>query len=263
MEKFCILQPAAPLTPYVRHYWLLESDDITHVQRVIPTGHVELVFHRGSPLLRNGQIIPRTSVAGQSHSFADLRLTGTVNMIVVVFHSFGAKAFFDMPLHELGGRVVPADELNLAGWKELEDKLSADVEDIDCIRMIEAFLMSRLRPIPDYNYKRMAAAVQSVNSSAGALSVSQLAAEVCLSNKQFLRIFNEHVGTSPKEFMRVIRFHKALFILQNNPRMSFTRLACECGYYDQAHMIRDFRLFSGYTPGEYVAVCTPYSDYFS
>ena len=263
MEKFRIIPPATVLAPYVRHYWLLESDDVTHAQRIIPTGHVELVFHRGCPLERNGQVVSRTSVAGQANSYADLRLTGTVSMIVVVFRPFGAKAFFDVPLCELAGLVVSAEELNAPELKELEDRLCYTSDDAGCIRMIEVFLMARLRCFTDYHYKRMVAAVRAIDSSTGELSVSQLAETVCLSNKQLLRVFSGYVGSSPKEFMRVVRFHRALFTLQHHPGMSFTRVACECGYYDQAHMIRDFKEFSGYTPGEYVAVCAPYSDYFS
>lgn len=77
------------------------------------------------------------------------------------------------------------------------------------------------------------------------------------------RIFHEYIGLNPKEFMRVVRFHKALFILQNDPSMNFTRLTYECGYYDQSHLIREFKQFAGYTPREYMAACSPHSDYFS
>lgn len=47
------------------------------------------------------------------------------------------------------------------------------------------------------------------------------------------------------------------------PEISLTALAAEAGYYDQSHMIRDFRRMSGYTPGQYRKKCEPYSDYFS
>ena len=132
-----------------------------------------------------------------------------------------------------------------------------------CINLIESYLKGRLRPLKDYNYKRMATAIGTINASGGDISVSRLADFVCLSDKQFQRVFNDHIGISPKEFTRIVRFHKALFTLQNNPGMTFTRLACDCGYYDQAHLTNEFKLFSGYTPGEYVAMCDPYSDYFS
>lgn len=263
MELFKIIQPSAVLSPYVRYYWLLVSDDVTQSQRVIPTGNVELLFHRGYQMKRNGRIIPRTSLSGQTLSFADLLPTGVVNMIAVVFRPFGAKAFFDMPVSELSELVVPADDLNIAPLRELEDQILHTSDDGMCIRLIESFLIGRMNPFKEFNYKRMTVAVNTINLCGGELSVSRLAEKICLGKKQFQRIFSEHVGASPKEFMRIVRFHKALYILQNNPGMSFTALAGECGYYDQAHMINEFKLLSGYTPSQYIAICAPHSDYFS
>lgn len=263
MESFNIIKPSAVLTPYVKHYWLLESDDVINSQRVIPTGNIELLFHRGCPMKLSGQIIPTTSLSGQSLSFTDLAPTGMVNMIAVVFHPFGAKAFFEMPIYELSNSIVSADDLSIKTLKELEDKLLNTSDNNSCIRLIESFLISRLNPLKEYNYKRMVASIDTINLCGDELSVTQLAEMVCLSKKQFQRIFSEHVGATPKEFMRIVRFHKALYTLQNNPKMNFTTLAYECGYYDQAHMTHEFKLFSGYTPSQYIVICSPYSDYFS
>lgn len=263
MERFRIIKPSVVLAPYVKHYWLLESDDVTNSQRVIPTGNIELLFHRGSPMKKNGRTIPTTSLSGQSLSFADLIPTGTVDMIAVVFHPFGAKAFLEIPLCELSNLIVTADDLNITSLKELEDQILNATNDNDCIRLIESFLISRLNPFKECNYKRMVAAVSAINLCSDELSVSMLAERICLSKKQLQRIFSEYVGATPKEFMRIVRFHKALYTMQKNPTISFTTLACECGYYDQAHMTNEFKIFSGYTPSQYVAICVPYSDYFS
>ncbi|WP_099463902.1 helix-turn-helix domain-containing protein [Parabacteroides provencensis] len=263
MERFNIIQPSAVLAPYIKHYWLLESDDVINSQRVIPTGNIELLFHRSCQMKCKDQIIPRTSLSGQSISFSDLTPTGVVNMIAVVFHPFGAKAFFELPIYELSNLIVSADDLSLNSLKELEDKILYTTSDDECIRLIESFLINRLNPFKEYNYKRMAAAVGTINLCSDELSVSKLAETVCLSKKQFQRIFSEYIGITPKEFMRIVRFHKTLYTLQNNPEMNFTTLAYECGFYDQAHLTREFKLFSGYTPGQYVAICRPYSDYFS
>lgn len=263
MERFNIIQPTAVLSPYVKHYWLLESDDIINYQRVIPTGNIELLFHRGSPMTCGNQNIPITSLSGQSLSFVDLFPTGRVNMIAVVFHPFGAKAFFDIPIYEFSNTILSVDDLNIGLVKELEDRILNTIDDATCIELIEAFLLHRLQPFKEYNYKRMFHAVRSINLCREDLSVSHLAETLCLSKKQFQRVFSEHIGASPKEFMRIIRFHKALYTLQNNPGISFTALAYKCGYYDQAHMTKEFKSFSGYTPTQYVAICAPYSDYFS
>lgn len=263
MEKFSIIRPSPLLAPYVRYYWLLESDDVTHSQRVIPTGNIELLFHRGYPMIRDGQLIPRTSLSGQSLSYADLIPTGRVNMIAVVFQPFGARAFFDCPVHEFSGLTVPADGLHLDWLEELEKRILDTTGDGTCIPLIESFLARHLNPFKEYNYKRMAAAVNAINRSGGELSVSRLAETLCLGKKQFQRVFSEHLGATPKEFMRIVRFHKALYTLQNNPSTGFAALACECGYYDQAHLTNEFRHISGYTPGQYLAVCAPHSDYFT
>lgn len=262
MERFRIIRPSAVLAPFVRHYWMLESDDALTVQRIIPTGSVELVFHRGSPLSSAGRTLPHTSLCGQSLSFSDLAPTGKVDMISVVFHPFGAKAFFEEPLCELSTHTG-ADELNLGALRELEDKIRHARGDSECIGFIESFLLGRLNGCKEYNYRRIAGAVDAVNRFGGEISVSRLAENACLGTKQFQRLFREYVGLAPKEFMRVVRFHKALYTMQNDPLLTFTQVACECGYYDQSHMIGEFRRFSGYTPGEYLARCEPHSDYFS
>jgi transcriptional regulator GlxA family with amidase domain len=84
-----------------------------------------------------------------------------------------------------------------------------------------------------------------------------------LSYKQFKRVFAEYTGANPKDWLRTVRFQKALYTLQTQPAISLAQLACECGYYDQPHLIKEFKTFSGYTPVEYSAIYAPCSDYFS
>lgn len=107
----------------------------------------------------------------------------------------------------------------------------------------------------------MVAAVNVING--GRVDIDRLTDTTCLSYKQFKRVFSEYVGINPKEFLRIVRFQRALFTMQTQPQTSFTELAYACGFYDQSHLIREFKSFSGLTPGEYTAVCEPYSDYFS
>lgn len=165
MEQINIIRPSTVLAPYVKHYWLLESDDIASSQRIIPTGNIELIFFRGSLIKQGNEIIPVTSLSGQCLSFADLTPTGTIDMISVVFHPFGARAFFDMPAYELHGLIVSADDLNIPSLKELEDRIFNTSDDSLCIRLIESFLISQLKPFKGYNYKRMVAAINAINLS--------------------------------------------------------------------------------------------------
>ena len=118
------------------------------------------------------------------------------------------------------------------------------------IRLIEQFFLRRLYTLPEYNLKRMSAVVHEINLQPQ-INIAHLSETACLSSKQFGRIFADYVGTTPKEF------------IQQDATIPFVQVAYECGFSDQSHMIKEFKLFSGYTPAEYLSVCAPYSDYFS
>lgn len=264
MERFQIIAPSAILAPYIKHYWILTTDATgQEPQRIIPTGNISLIFHRGELMqsLSAGTRQPRTFICGQSIGYTDLLPTGIVNMISVVFRPHGTGAFFTIPANELFRQQVSPEELKDTSLKELEDRLSGTFDDPTAIRLIEQHLLKRLIQPDEYNRKRIAAVIRSIDAgrTIDALSLAQTA---CLGYKQFKRTFAEQVGANPKEYLRIIRFQRALHLLQHLP-LSTAQLAYECGCYDQPHLIKEFKVFSGYTPGEYLRNCSPYSDYFS
>ena len=71
------------------------------------------------------------------------------------------------------------------------------------------------------------------------------------------------VGMSPKEYYRVVRFQRALYLLQNHPGMEFVDLAYSCGFYDPSHLVKDFKEFTGCSPTQYLSSRSPYSTFFS
>lgn len=264
MEKFRIIQPSAALTPFVKHYWVLETNGPMPVpQRIIPNGCIELVFYRKGMVssLTGSKQFPRSFVGGQFIGYHDLTAAGTVNMLFVVFEPHGAKPFFRLPMNELNGRNIPVQDLGDKQLDELTRKVMNTPDDNACIRHIENFLLQRLSGFSEYNHKRMLGAINAINRQP--LSTAELPGIACLSYKQFKRIFAEYIGANPKEFLRIVRFQRALYKLQTHNEANLAQLAAECGFYDQPHMINEFKLFSGYTPSEYIAVCPPYSDYFS
>ena len=183
--------------------------------------------------------------------------------MAVVFHTYAANAFFRIPVSEFCDRKVTAGEAGDRDLLELEDRLLYETEDRNCIRLVEQFLLRRLNPLKLYNLERMRSVISTIDREKGEIRVSDLASSVFLSTKQFQRVFTGHIGISPKDFLRIVRFQYALYMLQSVPGMTFSRLACECGFYDQPHLISEFKIFSGYTPKEYLSLCAPYSDYFS
>jgi AraC-like DNA-binding protein len=82
----------------------------------------------------------------------------------------------------------------------------------------------------------------------GLLPVDQLASLACLSNRQFERTFKDRIGVSPKFFSRLVRFANAWVHKESRPEASWAEIAYTCGYYDQMHLIRDFKEFAGANP---------------
>ena len=264
MEEFKVIQPSQLLAPYIKNYWILKTaSDSATLARTVPTGMMSLIFHRGKQLLsiHDNNLHPRAFLTGQEKMFADLEYTGQVNMISVVFHPVGVRAFFDLPINTIYNQRVTAGDLGDKELAALESSLTSTEDDQLCIMLIEQFLLKRLCRLAEHNLKRLDAAIRQINF--GQTDVVRLADTACLSRKQFQRVFSEYVGANPKDFSRTIRFQRALHILENNPETTWAALAYDCGYFDQSHLIKDFKAISGLTPGEYLIVCPPHSDYFS
>jgi AraC-like DNA-binding protein len=83
------------------------------------------------------------------------------------------------------------------------------------------------------------------------VEVAQLARDVQLSHRRLIELFTEQVGLTPKRFARVRRFQRALALAASRESQSWTELALECGYYDQAHLCHDWLEFTGVSPMEF------------
>ena len=91
--------------------------------------------------------------------------------------------------------------------------------------------------------------------------IARTAADADVSQKKFIRLFTEQVGYTPKLYLRVTRFQRLLDRVWNAPKVDWAHIAAAHGYYDQPHLIRDFREFSGFTPSEYLARRGPFQQH--
>ncbi len=84
----------------------------------------------------------------------------------------------------------------------------------------------------------------------GTVKIDDLVKKAYLSNRQFERAFKDRMGVSPKFYSRLVRFGKAWLLKETNPNMTWTQVAYECNYFDQMHLIRDFKVFADTNPKE-------------
>ena len=156
-----------------------------------------------------------------------------------------ARRLFGLPLHELAYRQVPLENVlyepfigerlhDAEGWEER-------------FRLLDRVLARRLAlsppPSPEVEW-----AWRRLVESHGAVRIGALAVGLGWSRKRLVAHFRDEVGLPPKTAARVLRFERARELAEQSARPDWTRIALEAGYYDQSHLINDFRAIAGRTP---------------
>ncbi len=264
-----ISNPSVILSQFVKHYWCLENCipyGETHVHRIVPSGLLELIFYQDEkPVasVKEKAINESTMITGQLNDYYDLKITGKVSLFSIIFQPHGLSAFLNIPLEYLFNQTIPLKFVFGNAVDELETKLFEAKTFAKRIMLIEDYLLKLLQKKGlKHNFKRINNTIGTINQSRGGVGIEQLASEACLGRKQFERTFAEHIGTSPKQFLRIVRFQNAIDIKSKDKKINLTDLTYQCGYYDQAHMINDFQKLSGMSPKQYFGLYEPYSDYF-
>ncbi len=267
--SFFTAKPSFPLSLFVKQYWALENCvpmGEEYIQRIVPNGLLELTFYLDSkPTSLDNQksIEDRTLICGHLKNYYDISITGTLSMFSVSLLPFGAAMLFNVPADEIYNHNVPLKFLLPDISNRLEDSLY-EAHSFDERVLLTEYCLMRLfsSKSESYEMRRIMETVQIIKKSKGSVQVEDLSDAACLSRKQFERTFLNLIGTTPKHFLRTIRFQNSLHIKQIDPSTNLTEIAYSCGYYDQAHMINDFKSLSGLTPGQYFKECDPVSDFF-
>lgn len=268
--EYCISKPSLPLSRFIKHYWTIESCtpiNQMYTQRIVPNGLLELIFYLGArpvSIDTTKSINENAIITGHLKEFYDVNISGKLSLFSISFKPQGLSVFFDIPLNEIYNQNVPFKYLFKNNTLELETKLLEANSFFHRIEIIEDYLLKNLNSsINKHNYNRVEHCVNIINQTRGIVGVDYLASETCLSRKQFERIFSYYVGTSPKQFLKTIRFQNSLDLKSKNKSASLTDLTYGCGYYDQSHMINEFQKLTGLTPKQYFFECDPESDYFN
>jgi AraC-like DNA-binding protein len=246
---------ASGLARHVECFWFVsetgESASAGTVERVLPDGCLEWIFHLGSPFQRatmagEWETQPRSFVVGELTRFLLLQPTGRVEIMGVRFKPGGAYRFLPFPLDSLTDRnVATADIFGREGIHLEESVLEASGPG-QRQQLVEEFLFNgfnKTNPRP-----RLEAAIEEIIRSRGQTRVRELANQIGLSSRQLEREFRTAVGLSPKALARIMRFQNLLRLVGEGPLREWAHLALEGGYADQPHMVREFREFAGQSP---------------
>ena len=249
--------PAAPLRPFIEHYWAVTPGDGAQVDlcvEVFVDARADLVFNFGAPYTREvlggaTRQIRRSNLDAQRLRPIRITQRGDVRICGVRFRLGGLAPFARGPLAAFTD-ATPAPSTVLGhGARALEASLRG-ARDLDAqARLLDAFF-TKAR-VDDDARRRFQVALAALTTSAGRVTVAGMAETAEVSPRQLDRLFARHLGISPKVVARVLRFQSALRALMRDPGCSLAEVAAAWGYFDQAHFVRDFKRFSGGVPRGY------------
>lgn len=250
--------PSPYLANIVKHFLVLESDARgTTSHRLFPDGNPGIVFQYSETLTSFANSSVRSFLYGQVSRFYNILSDNYVRLLIVVLQPYGAHALTGIPAHELTDNIIPLQLLWGSRAGEYEERIAATPGNLERISLVERFLLQQLTRV------RMAEGmiqqtVSLIHHNHGCLPVAQLSTTLHINERQLERKFREHIGITPKQFSGIVRLQHFLKQLRySNTDIHLTSLAYDCGYYDQAHLIREFRKHTGITPRQYIAAANP------
>jgi AraC-like DNA-binding protein len=190
-------------------------------------------------------------VAGIHAAPALVRGPATWGCIELRLTPVGAHRLLGVPMHELANRTIALADV-MSETRELDEQLHEAGSWDERFDLVERFLARRLvesappSPGVDWSWEHL-------RRTNGRTRISHLAEELGWSHRRLIARFREQIGVTPKVLARVIRFDRAASALRSPVAPELAEIAFDCGYFDQAHLNREFRELAGTTPASFRA----------
>ena len=249
--------PSPPLDTYIDY--LYYCDGLVYPREImLPMTTLHLVVNLGSTIqvldavrskpfaqLAKNSIIGAWSISHIAEWPPDSRF------FAVCFKPGGAYPFLQLPLSELHNQFAPLDVLWGQSAAEIRERLYSAPTIQAGFDLFEHILLARLRDIP-HGIKVVQYAITKTARHDGTLSIRELSDEIGISQNHLLTQFKRMVGLSPKELACLYRLQHVLHTIDAAKPVDWAQLAQHCGYYDQAHLNKDFTARLGQSPTDYL-----------
>ncbi len=241
-----ILFPSKMLAPYIEAYYVssnLKQDSPSAQFPAISTSYMKF---SPTAAVVSGQATRPTITNADSGSMPGLG---------VKLRHGAFPALFGIPAYELTDRVIPLEEILGNPANELHEQVTEASTPAVQVQRFEKEFVRFLQKQRGNSHLIEQQAINILRQLSG-MQVSELAKRLGYSSRHFQRKLNDFVGLSPRLYKRISRFERALELIQGSAKHGkpdWSAIAAQCGYSDQAHLIRDFRQFAGQTPSVYLA----------
>jgi AraC-like DNA-binding protein len=272
--EFISRRPAAPLDDWVDLVWLCRGNerDVRQpraLERVLPSGAAQLIvnlaedetrIYEESPSGLLCQRSPGSILSGLRTRYQVIDTDEQAFVAGVVFRPGGTVPFVPAPALDLSDADVPLESL----WGRQRDRLLREQllsarDSQSALDVLEAALLDGRRE--KAAHPAVGYALSEFRAHPSIARVRAVTDAIGLSPKRFIERFKADVGVTPKRYCRLLRFQRVVTRAHRDAPADWAELALACGYFDQAHLIHDFRAFSGLTPTAYEARRTGFQNH--
>ncbi|GHN02176.1 hypothetical protein WSM22_36650 [Cytophagales bacterium WSM2-2] len=247
---------SASLRPYVKGYTVITVDQDIINEVFYPSGYVDFAVNisGGSAItIINGRSIDMPNVEVLGHLTMPTRLTVARGMSVLIarIYPYATQLFFPNPVSDFTNNSIDLSDIRKDDSNQFYEQLMQGRTIEEKVMALDDFLLDRLKQNEKLLTKAnfLAQMCNRICAEGDAFDIRRLAENYGFSERYIQKLFNNVVGLSPREFFTVQRFNKSLELIRTS-QAQLTSIAYDCGYYDQAHFIKEFRKFTGITPSE-------------
>jgi len=263
--------PPPPLTHYVELITYYKGYNPPHtIERLLPDGGIDLIIDLTSvpkyiydnESLTEIQSCKRAWISGMRTEYISIQARAAESeMLVIRFRPGMAWSFLHMPVLEIKDKVADAELVFGNELLSFREQLLEQAEPVQKFTIAEQYLLQRIKNHFEI-HPAIRYCISQIGSNPSQASIREITHKTGYSSKHLISLFGKYAGINPKQYVSVLKFQQAVQLLEKNPgQINWTALALDCGYYDQAHFINEFKRFSGFNPSAYMESRGDYINY--
>lgn len=267
--KYVQIKPQGILSTVIDHFWLVEGKMEYSREKILPYNSIDIMLNLGAPyrivetdLIKMPYKLKAGWISGMRTSpIIHESVSDSICLVGAQVKPGKIGSIFHIDASELTGRVLEISDILGNSVDNLQNQIYEASSDTQKLELFELFLSSRLKNCStNTSLVDNAVSYISLNNPLH-LSIKDLSESMSISQKQLQRLFKQKVGILPYEYYRIARFQRLISLIEKNHTNNWALTALTGGYYDQPHMIKEFKEISGLTPQEYLLQMRDYGNF--